>query len=340
MEKLKRLIKKIWQSKLGSALIINIIWLVLISLFAIIKSLVLKIKITDVLSNILIFLNSKIEIPIYGIFVFFILAITISISLNKTRNLIAKLFSNRQTKKTEELPPFHFGSHSAYFDIRISNVFPGLIGLKWFERKSAIYRLKLFLDSPLNFKGAKGGQISPFWWFRGLSANSIESYKRIKRGVFLMNRKELKIESLAAYKSNSYYKSFLYVETAGVKSNGVHKINQKDIESIQKKFGYAWEEYCIIQGNRKVSLTHLEDGATMIRNKVVPIKKSTTRMRFLTKYNFLIAPNDSPINNSSFEIVQETYLTRLINEDNKEEKINILNEFIAEVEKMYKKQNI
>lgn len=337
MNKIKTLILKVWNNKLGGALIINLTWMIILALFALLKSIIQNIKITEVLQEIWEFLILDVNLPVYFLVILTIGTITIKFIYQKRKNNFSqKIFNSSDKKKNTgiELPVFQYGSSAAYFEIRISNVFPSQRGLKWFNDKTqAKYRLKLFLKKPLVFRYLPNGEISPFWWFRGTSSNSIKSYKRLNRKINQMNFDELSIRRIAVYKSSSYLRNFIYVETEAMKQTGVYDLKQADIERMKKAHGYAWEPYAIIQGNRKIKSSDDDDGSTIIRNKVVPIRKSKIRTRYLTDYNFFIVPNDSPINNNHFSQTHEQYSNDLLNAS-ENDKINLMEKFIKLIEEL------
>jgi hypothetical protein len=87
--------------------------------------------------------------------------------------------------------------------------------------------------------------------------------------------------------------------------------------------------------NRFVTRAEYDDGAAVIDGKPRRIHGVQLRVRYLTPYNLVIAPHESPINNSKFEshfeelmngILDKKYLVEdLANEVLKLPKQNFLN---------------
>lgn len=64
--------------------------------------------------------------------------------------------------------------------------------------------------------------------------------------------------------------------------------------------GFAREEFGLFRG-RPVSRAEYDDGSTVIDGEVIDMSgESQLRVRYVTPYNLLIAPLDSPINNNRF----------------------------------------
>ncbi|MEB0100102.1 toll/interleukin-1 receptor domain-containing protein [Pseudomonas sp. CCI3.2] len=195
--------------------------------------------------------------------------------------------------------PVFWGSSAEYFSGRFGKSFPGVRGIEWFSGKVATDRLCLLLKEPLVF-----GNISPIWWWR-TGDLQISSLIREGDNMLLMNGEELAISKIAAV-DGAYWQQFVYVEVEHMEPTGVYPyLNVKaQIESR----GYAFEEFGIYQG-RHISREEYDDGAAIIDGEIVDLEGGAEiRRRYLTPYNFIVAPVGSCINNMDFDANREKLL--------------------------------
>ncbi len=128
-----------------------------------------------------------------------------------------------------------------------------------------------------------------------------------------MNVDELEIEKIAVYHTNAYYRDFIYVETKPDKPIGIYKaLTEKDRAEQIKHFGYVREEFGLYKGI-PITRHEYDDGAAIIKGKVIDIMGNTTlRVRYLSKYNFIIAAADSPYNSQKFDKISKEYLNGIL----------------------------
>jgi hypothetical protein len=118
-----------------------------------------------------------------------------------------------------------------------------------------------------------------------------------------MNREELEINKIAVYVSpHSIWQYFVYVEVKGEKSTGLYPSHQASVKEFIQKYGYYYEEYGLYKGI-PITRSSYDDGAAVIRGKVVDVSEAEARTRYLTPYNFLIASAYSPIGNPTADPV-------------------------------------
>lgn len=186
---------------------------------------------------------------------------------------------------------------TVFFFYRLSSAFPGVRGLKWFRAETAIKRLKLLLREPTLFDIANGYGLfaDPIWWFRGNSELPIERFRTLSHGKCLLNFKELKIAKIAAYNSSSYYRCFVYVEVEAEQPIGLYDYRKEQIEDVIEWRGYYDEEYGLYN-DIPIRREEFDDGAAEINGDIVDTTGAELRIRFLTKYNFIIAAKTSPFN--------------------------------------------
>lgn len=79
-----------------------------------------------------------------------------------------------------------------------------------------------------------------------------------------------------------------------------------------KDFGYASEEYALL-GDVPISRAEFDDGAAVINGKVVDAKGAQVRVRYLSKYNFIIVAKTSPYNSKDCDLISEKYLKGILN---------------------------
>ena len=202
-----------------------------------------------------------------------------------------------------------FGNHTIsaaptdFFAYRIAKAFPGIRGLHWFkESKEALDRLDLLLKQPLFFEKSigYGTTTDPIWWWRDVRSLWIKKLQRLSETRCLLDENELDIDKVAVFRSKTYYKCFVYVEVNRDKPVGVYEITEEDIDRLVSDFGYAWEEYGLFD-QTPITRTCYDDGAAVINGNVVDTSSAELRVRYLSKYNFLIASKFSPVNSREFE---------------------------------------
>lgn len=191
---------------------------------------------------------------------------------------------------------------TVFFSYRITKAFPGIRGLQWFnDPKESADRLELLLKEPLFFEKTIGYGVSsdPIWWSRGNSDLYIQNFKRLTETKCLMNAEELEIDKIAVYHSHSYWQSFVYLEVKGEKRIGLYSHTKEDITEIIQRHGYYNEEYGLYYGI-PITRACYDDGAAVIDGKVTDTSGAELRVRYISRYNFIIAPKFSPINCKEF----------------------------------------
>lgn len=202
---------------------------------------------------------------------------------------------------------------AAFFDERFALAFPGIRSITWFEGKEAVTRLKLLLQEPLVFKGEGNSITTPIWWWKGFGDLQISKFKVLDKETILMNNKELLINKIAAVYSGSYKQLFVYVEAKAMSPTGVYEWNDELIKSSIACTGYAKEEYSIYKKKHFLTREEHDDGAAIIKGKHVRLYgEDELRERFLSPYNFVIAPHDSPINNLKFDEILDESLNGIL----------------------------
>lgn len=217
------------------------------------------------------------------------------------------IFKNKLNKYTIRIAP------TVFFEQRISKAFPGVRGLKWFEGNEAFNGLKRLLKEPLSFEDAEGYGLyhDPIWWFRGRGALPIETFVELSEGKFLMWIDEIKIDKIAVFHNQSYFRSFVYVETIPEKPVGVYKTTEEKIMERVKEFGYVTEEYGLFNG-KAITRQEYDDGAAFIDGEYVELVNPQLRCRYLSKYNFIITAKSAPYNSHEGDILADKYFDGIL----------------------------
>lgn len=195
-----------------------------------------------------------------------------------------------------------------FFSERFKSAFPGLRTLSWIDDPlAAVARLDELLREPLSGKHANA-----IWWWRGGNLH-IERWVPLGERTRLMNFDELTIRRVAASPGSSNVRSFVYVEAAPMKPTGLYETDSEAIARQVEQFGFASEEYGLLEGERLVTRAEYDDGATVVDGRPVDLRgrRLELRARYLTPYNFVVAAHGSPINNTGFD---ET-LVKLLNSE-------------------------
>ena len=206
--------------------------------------------------------------------------------------------------REEDTRPVLKEDSTVFFSERFSSVFPGVRGFKWFKDKTAVDRLSLLLKDPLTFKDQ-----TPIWWWRN-GELQISSFRRVDDCKVIMDHQELNIEEIAAVNPSSYYQRFVYVKVAPSEPSGVY--NYSHTQDYIDEWGYFWEEFAKYN-DKFITLAEYDDGATIIDGLPVELNgKAEIRVRYLTPYNFIIAPHNSPINNPKFDQERKFILNEML----------------------------
>lgn len=199
---------------------------------------------------------------------------------------------NNPFLESEVKKPLLRENSTTFFHKRFSSAFPGVRGIDWFEKEQAMDRLLILLDEPLVFEDD-----TPIWWWRSGDLQ-IEKFSRMDNDIALMDGQELKISRVAAVNAGSYYQSFVYVEVEPMDSSGLYHI---DVSADISYWGYSREEFAVYE-KHNITRAEYDDNSAVIDGKPVYLNgKAELRIRYLTPYNFIIAPHNSPINNSSYD---------------------------------------
>lgn len=201
------------------------------------------------------------------------------------------------------------GDPCLLFAERFRMAFPGVRGLAWFEETDVIKeRLELLLRRPL-----KANNTAIAWCWRGPSNLHIDRFEHIEGRHFLIDIDELNITRIAAVNLGSYYRKFVYIEAAADESTGLYTENQEWFEKSLEMRGYVDEEYGLVDGTLPISRAEYDDGAAIVDGSPVDVRgRVELRARYISPYNMLIAPNCSPINNSSFDYELEARLNAML----------------------------
>lgn len=198
------------------------------------------------------------------------------------------------------------------FSDRFCLAFPGVRGTAWFDEPEVIAeRLGILLAQPLRYAE---GQLAGWW--RGPRNLHINNFEHVESSHFLLDVHELNISRIAAVNQGIYYRQFVYVEAAPDEPTGLYEDAEEMIQRQIERFGFANEEYGLVDDKLPVTRAEYDDGAAIINGHPVEISgRVKLRLRHTSPYNFLIAPFMSPINTNSFDYELQGYLNRLLQGD-------------------------
>lgn len=257
----------------------------------------------------------------YLIFVVLIIIAVLFVFFNKKKCILINNIKQKKSKTIEENEFFRYSDTPSFFDERLCLAFPRIHDLHWIEdSKKATYRLSIFFNTQLKFIGRNNGSIVPICWTRDHSYSPITDFKILKSYFFgktkiLINYDEMIIDKIAVYKSSRRYYNFIYIELKPDKQSGVFPIKEKYINEKIKMFGYADENFALIKNKIPILLEEYSDGAALIGKKIVDVKNAIRRRRYLSKYNFIICPQDSVFNLRRYTDKYDNICNKLLNKE-------------------------
>ena len=199
------------------------------------------------------------------------------------------------------------GSSTNWFHSkRFTMAFPGVRGLVEISNpKEAVERLAILLENPLTWAWQNeehfGSAVTPIWWWRGMGNMHIDQFEKVGADEIILDNQELPIQRIVAANAGAYWQSFVYVEAKAKSPTGLYpKLTSETEARLKKTFGYIHEEYGVFQ-NHLVTRAEFDDGAAVIDGKPCRIDGVQLRVRYLTPYNLIIAPHESPINSNGFD---------------------------------------
>ena len=222
-----------------------------------------------------------------------------------------KIVSSNNTIVNDSLDIDMFDCTTPFFDYRVAKAFPGDRGLKIYDNpEECNKRLAVLLRYPLEGKHLG----DPVWYFRGSSCFYIKKYQQLSPTKCLLDINELELERIAIYKSDLYFRDFVYVETKADNPIGIYKEQNADtIELLRKELGYYTEEYGIYE-NHPITRAEYDDGAAVIDGNLIDFgDKAQLRVRYLTKYNFVICAKFHPFNSPEGDTLTRKYLDNILN---------------------------
>ena len=106
---------------------------------------------------------------------------------------------------------------------------------------------------------------------------------------------------------------FVYIEVDAMQPTGLYDSSDTRINESKKNFEYYYEKYGLYKGGILVTQDEYDDNAAFINENWVELGSDVElRVRYITPYNFIIAAQDSPINNNKFDMKLESIMNDLL----------------------------
>lgn len=190
------------------------------------------------------------------------------------------------------------GTRASEFDDRFARAFPGIREVTWLDDPEDIKaRLDILFEDPLEYQSGK-----LLGWWRGIRDLPINRYRHIEDSHFLVGNTEMNISRIAVVHNPSAYRKWIYIEDAGYPPVGLYEHTRDNVEEMKRVFGYAYEEYGLVDGSLPITRAEYDDAAAIIDGRPVDVMGRTElRIRHLSMYNTIIAPFKSPLTERTFQ---------------------------------------
>lgn len=180
--------------------------------------------------------------------------------------------------------------NTEFFSQRFVAAFPGIREpVTYYSRREIDHRLGILLAPPLL---ARSGDAvaTPLWWSRGTEDMYLDQFYRLKPGVILLDKMELKVSKLMAVPGRAYWQCFVYVECQPMHPTGLYPPRHGGRPVVRPEY----EEFAVSRG-RLFTRVQYDDGGYVRHGRVHGIKpKPQLRIRYLEPFNFLIISSGSP----------------------------------------------
>ena len=215
------------------------------------------------------------------------------------------------------MPSIGGQSTTVFFSNRFAQAFPGVRGIRWFnDPVEAVERLKVFFTDPFFFRDAQ-----PIWWWRNGDMH-IDSFEVLSPDTVLVDHQELVIDELAAVNPGAYYRTFIYIKTKASTASGLN--DHSPISDQVAYWGFAREEFALFRG-KPIQRAEYDDGAAVIDGDVVELAgEAKLRVKYLSPYNLVLAPQESPINNQDFDQLRVQLLGGILRNENTLEELTAM----------------
>lgn len=282
-------------NSLVSSIITIVAIIIVSSIITIINGLIIGISLKQIFSNLI---GENLSLIQSNNLLYIILALLIV--------LLFVFVFKRMNRKNPIIvqPSWDIKNSNIAFDYCLAKAFPGQRGLSTYNSKDAVYRLGLMFSYNVS---------NLFWWRRGSYDSPIKHFQKLSKTKILFDITEYEVDFISVYKSKHKGRSFIYVETKADTPTGLYQL---DIENEINTFGYATEEYAIYK-SKLITREEYDDGAMNGKQgKIIDTSnKAQLRVRYLTKYNYIIIPQRSVYLSRNFLHTSQEYFDKLLKKE-------------------------
>ncbi|HEX8192042.1 MAG TPA: hypothetical protein VF552_04015 [Allosphingosinicella sp.] len=211
--------------------------------------------------------------------------------------MIAELALDALRKAEQAADPPRVESTPFFYE-RVGDAFPGKRDIYWTTGPADVeLRLSRLLSGQLRI-----GRSTPIWIFRGGISMPIAKFRQLGPETFLFDHYEVKVSRLALSVSDSYYRCFVYVEGEPLAPIGINPHAAEAAERWASEGRIYNEEYGLTDDGLVVTREEYDDGAAERDGRIIDTAGRTElRCRYLTRSNFILCAQMSPINNTRYD---------------------------------------
>lgn len=204
---------------------------------------------------------------------------------------------------------------------RLAKAFPDISGVKWiYNREEILERLNMFFKIPICMRG-----VAPICCFRAGQWWEIKKFTVLDEKKILINdNDEWVISKICVCKGINYFRDFIYVELLPDEPTGLYPISSNSI--VSHSLDYNFEPYGVYRDSL-ITYQEVENGARFLNGKLEELnyEEVQRRMRYTSRYNFVICAKFNPINSQAVDNIGREYFPNLFEDE------SLIHSFIKEI---------